>query len=96
MQSRLARQTIFTVARYVLWRGRRCPPRMRRNGRNVEPVFADNERLYMRCQAEWVDELGRIKPAYVHFPDQSVNRARFSKFYDVLLPMDSIAGSETW
>lgn len=44
------------------------------------------ERLFLRCQREWVADDGTIKPANIHFPDQSVNREKYSRLCDVLLP----------
>lgn len=72
----------------LLWRGNYRPARMFTRGRPLDPEFASEEWLYFRCMAEWI-ECGRIKPANVHFPDQSVNRQKYSRPRDVLLPDDS-------
>lgn len=68
---------------------------MRRNGRPIVSAFAPTERLYFRCMASWIEPDGTIKPANVHFPDQSVNREMFSKPCDVLLP-DGTDRSKSW
>lgn len=62
------------------------PQRMMRNGRADDPVFSTDEQLYMRIRHEWIDENYRIKPPFIRFPDQSVNREKYSEPYDVLLP----------
>jgi hypothetical protein len=67
---------------------------MLRNGRDVEPNFSPEESLYFRCKLDWLED-GRIKPASIRFPDQSVNRERFSKVSDVLFP-DSSSESRGW
>lgn len=68
---------------------------MCRNGRAIDPAFLPSERLYFRFKAGWLDDDGRIKPSYIHFPDQSVNREKYSKPRDVLLP-DGSERSRDW
>jgi hypothetical protein len=83
------RRVAFTLARQFLWLGQPVPRRMRRRDRPVDNEFAPNELLYIRCKAENVDEdLGILKPAAIHFPDQSVNRAKHSRPADVIIPPD--------
>ena len=67
------------------------PERMRRNGRPVDPNFPDDEPLYMRCKAEFIQG-NRLSPLVIqgtgfpHMPDQSVNRGKYSEPGDVLIP----------
>ena len=58
---------------------------MYRNGRPIDPDLPATEKLHLRCLLEAIDQRGHIKPANIHFPDQSVNRQRFSRPRDVLL-----------
>jgi hypothetical protein len=44
---------------------------------------------------DWIENENQIKPANIHFPDQSVNRERFSRPKDVLLP-DGSERSKSW
>jgi hypothetical protein len=67
---------------------------MFRNGRSVDQQFSSNEPLFFRCKSEWIDS-GRLKSAYIRFPDQSVNRAKYSKASDVLIP-DTQQKSRDW
>lgn len=59
---------------------------MHRNGRDIDSTFVEQEKLFIRCRRDWLDENQRVKPANIHFPDQSVNREKYSEDYDVLLP----------
>jgi hypothetical protein len=68
---------------------------MYRNGRPVDPGFLATERLFFRCRLDSLDGSGRIKPAEIHFPDQSVNREKYSRRTDVLLP-DGSPRSKDW
>jgi len=68
---------------------------MCRAGRPVVPDIPASEKLYFRCMLDWISDTGQIKPANIHFPDQSVNRERFSKPRDVLLPDGSVR-SRRW
>lgn len=86
---RFLRRAGYQMKLWFLWRGRHRPSRMYRNGRPADALFLSAERLFFRCKAEWVDEGGRIKSAYIRFPDQSVNREKYSRPADVLLPDDS-------
>src|SRR5687767_14248952 len=88
------RQICYVLKRFLLWGGKLRPTRMYRRQRPIDPLLPPHERLFMRCPREWVDA-DRIKPAYIHFPDQSVNRAKYSRPQDVLLP-DGTAQSKDW
>jgi len=79
----------------VLWLGNCRPPRMLQRGREVDAELPAHEKLYMRCRREWVEDK-TIKPAYIHFPDQSVNRDKYSKPADVLLPDSVDSDSHEW
>ena len=68
---------------------------MYRNGRPIDPDLLATEKLYLRCKLDWIDQSGQIKKAYISFPDQSVNRQRFSRPKDVLLP-DGSEKSKEW
>lgn len=69
--------------------------RMYRNDRPIDTTFGRAEQLFFRCKLDWIDDTQRIKPAKVHFPDQSVNREKYSRPTDVLLP-DSSPRSKEW
>jgi hypothetical protein len=92
--SRRHRLFRYAFKKFVLWRGQPRPRRMYRRGRPVDPLLSPTERLFLRCQCEWVD-VDRIKPAHIHFPDQSVNREKYSYPTDVLLP-DATPRSADW
>ena len=93
--ARLYRQTGYFLSRWLCWRGRVRPARMYQNGRPVDPDFPATEKLYFRCMLNGISQTGQIKPTYIHFPDQSVNRERFGRPRDVLLP-DGSKRSKTW
>jgi hypothetical protein len=69
---------------------------MYRGTRGIDNVFTADERLFMRCEREWLAEAPPdpgetqvrlcIRPAYIRSTGQSVNRQKYSEFYDVLLP----------
>jgi len=59
---------------------------MYRNNRLVDPNFQKDERLYYRCQEDFFDEKGNIVGSSIKFPTCSVNRGKYSKPEDVLLP----------
>jgi hypothetical protein len=76
---------------------------MLRNGRPGDPVFASDELLYFRCRLDGTETFTaadgtpnrRVRPANIHFPDQSVNRQKYSRAWYVLLP-NAEAGSKDW
>jgi len=68
---------------------------MYRNGRPLDAAFLANERLFFRCTLDGIGDEGRIKPASIHPPDQSVNREKYSSCRDVLLP-DGSPRSKVW
>ena len=80
------RFTWYWLRRLLCWLGCLVRREMPRNGRPIDSDMPGHELLYLRCKAGWIDVNGRLKAANVHFPDQSVNRERYSSRYDVLLP----------
>jgi len=63
---------------------------MHLNGRPLDNPIPQEELLYFRCQKDWIlDARDSLKPAKIPFPDQSVNRKKYSKPKDVLLPDDN-------
>jgi hypothetical protein len=68
---------------------------MYRDGRPVDDEFQQSELLFFRCKHDEVLATDQIKPSAVHFPDQSVNREKYSRHRDVLLP-DGSPKSEAW
>lgn len=64
-------------------------------GRELVPDFTDTERLFFRVASKDIQS-GRVLPAGVHFPNQSVNRERFSFACDVLLPEPANEKSRRW
>ena len=93
--SRLYRRGCFFLKSRFFWRGRVRPWRMYRNGRPVDPDFLATEKLFFRCRLDSVDERGQMTPAGIRFPDQSVNREKYSRCTDVLLP-DGSPQSTKW
>ena len=65
---------------------RNIPERLKQNNRPAIQQFDPQERLFQRFD-KLIEEGGHLYPAQVHFPDFSVNRERFSKPEDVLLPI---------
>jgi len=68
---------------------------MYRNGRPIDSEFHQSERLFFRCKLDAVFEADQLKPASVRFPDQSVNREKYGRCRDVLLP-DESPKSKNW
>lgn len=61
------------------------PARMYRNGREIDPVFDPEELVYHRCiLSDLVD--GKFSSVSIKFPDWSVNRGKYCRPSDVLLP----------
>lgn len=97
-----ARSALYWSMTRLVWRARR-PRAMLRNSRPIDPIFAADELLYSRCILEGVEtihaadgsRMRRIRPAYIHFPDQSVNRQKYSRPWYVLLPGDD-QRSQAW
>ena len=87
------RYAMYWVATRCVWRDD-LPKEMLQNGRPPDSAFAGDELLYLRCMKDWVEDK-KILPAYVHFPDQSVNRSKYSRPWHVLLP-DGAKGSAEW
>jgi hypothetical protein len=83
------RTASYRFCRWCLWFRASAPRRLRRRSRVFDAQFDQFEKLFLRCQKEWIDQHGQVKPANIHFPDQSVNRERYSKPRDVLLAVDT-------
>ena len=79
----------------MLWLGKRRPSRMARNGRPIDPLFADDELLFVRCSKGDFFENGNFKPSSVRVPGQSANREKYPKPRDILLP-GSLEGMLRW
>lgn len=91
---RSLRRGLYGARRYLFWLGNIRPRRMYRRRRPEDGVFTQDEKLFFRCKRGWVDGNAQVKPAHVHFPDQSVNREKYSKPGDVLLPDRSDKSNE--
>lgn len=61
------------------------PQRLRQNGRPVDPLFSEDEKLYRRVKDGQV-ESGRLIPISIDLPSCSSNRSKYSEPEDVLLP----------
>lgn len=84
---RVYRYLTYNLSKYLLWGKKHRPSRMFMNQRKLDNNFSENESLYFRCMKESVDQEKQIiKPASVPYPNQSVNREKYSKLKDVLLP----------
>lgn len=81
------RRLIYLLSRYLIWGGKYRPSRMFAGGRQFDKVFYPDEVLYFRCKKDWIDGNEKsIKPASFPIPNQSVNRNKYSKPKDVLIP----------
>ena len=89
------RRVRYFLSRWVLWRGKPRPARMYRYGRPVDSPIPASERLYFRCMKEWTSQNRQVNPAHIRFPDQSVNREKYSRPTDVLLP-DGKEEAKAW
>lgn len=97
-----ARRALYWVMSTLVWRAPR-PRAMLRKGRSLDPLFAPQEMLYLRCTLEGTETITaadgtpyrRVRPAHIHFPDQSVNRQKYSRPWHVLLPSDD-ERSQSW
>ena len=86
---RIYRHVAYLICRYLIWGGKYRPSRMFSRGRDPDVIFSTDETLYFRCKRDWLDNNGqKIKPANIPFPNQSVNRQKYSKPKDVLIPND--------
>lgn len=84
---RVYRYLTYLLNRYLIWGGSYRPARMFSRGREPDQIFSADEILYFRCKKDWIDEDNQaIKPANIPFPNQSVNRQKYSEPQDVLLP----------
>jgi hypothetical protein len=95
LDPKLARRAIYLAMR-LIWLPRDRPRRMHKGGRPADHEFSHDEVLYMRCEKAHVEK-GRLKTiAGIKFPDQSLNRSRYSKPFDVLLPDPAFERSTKW
>lgn len=92
---RLYRRSLYLIYKFGCWRGRPRPSRLYQRGRPVDSDMPPTERLYFRCMRDWLDDNDSVRPAQIQFPDQSVNRERYSRPRDVLLP-DGALVSRNW
>jgi len=80
------RRLVYFFNKQVNWGGKCRPYRMFQEARPNQ-IFLGDEVLYFRCRKDWLEPNGNnIKPANIPFPNQSVNRQKYSKPKDVLLP----------
>jgi len=93
--SRLRRSIAYWVRRGFAWRGRDRPHRMRRRRRAIDPAFAAEELLYMRWRNCHLTR-GHLDISVIGFPDQSVNREKYSKPGDVLIAEPGNKASGKW
>lgn len=81
------RNLIYIVSRYIIWGGKYRPSRMFTAGRKLDEDFSLDEILYFRCKKDWINKNNKsIIPAKFPIPNQSVNRKKYSKQKDVLIP----------
>jgi hypothetical protein len=93
----MARRRIAYWARRVLsWLGKDRPRRLRRRGRPIDPEFTATELLYLRCRKVSIRSGQLPDLAVIRFPDQSVNRSKYSKPSDVLIPDPGNASAKNW
>lgn len=90
------RRIAYWLRRTCCWVGKDRPGRMWRRGRAVDPEFAPEEFLYVRCRKCHVTNTRLTDVAAIRFPDQSVNRQKYSKPQDVLAPEPANENSKEW
>lgn len=65
--------------------------RLYRDGRPIDPIFDNSEKLYRRfCHDEVID--GRYSPSRIKPPGSSLNRGLYSEPRDVLFPNNPCCG----
>jgi hypothetical protein len=82
------RVSLYWPTRHLIWRQIR-PLRMYQGLRCSDPKFIGTERMYIRCTSTDLvrsDGARRLLPAFIRASGQSVNRGKYSFFFDVLLP----------
>lgn len=86
----------YWLRRVFLWFGSDRPRRMWAGGRTQDVHFSPKELLYLRC-FEWSVEGDRLADVgAIGFPDQSVNREKFSRPGDALIPEPGNEKSCRW
>ena len=81
------RHLIDFLSRYLIWGGKYRPSRMFVGGRETDEIFSLDEMLYFRCKKDWIDQNEKsIIPAKFPIPNQSVNRKKYGRPKDVLIP----------
>lgn len=97
-----ARRALYWMVSTLIWRAPR-PRAMMRRGRPLDAQFSPAELLFFRCTLDGAETVTlpdgtshrRVRPAHIHFPDQSVNREKYSRPWYVLLP-NADQGSRDW
>ena len=92
---RAYRKSVYVVRWHLFWRGNYRPDRMFRRGRPTDAYLQPSEFLFFRCVHDNVDKNGQVSPAGIRFPNQSVNRSKYSAPADVLVP-DQTERSAEW
>lgn len=80
------RWIVYWTKRLFFWLGSDRPWRMYSRGRSADSEFSPSELLYFRFLAKNLDDAGGLGPAAIRSVDQSVNRQKYSKPFDVLIP----------
>jgi len=93
---KLCRWGRYWLRRVFRWQLRDRPRRMRPRGREPDPTFAPSELLYMRVRRCHVEGARLTDVSAIRFPDQSVNRSKYSKASDVLIPDPNHERSSRW
>ena len=90
----------YWTKRVLFWLGSDRPWRMYSRGRTADAEFNPTELLFFRFAAENMDDTGEFRLAAIRFPDQSVNREKYSRPLDVLIPdprrVDTAGRSRKW
>lgn len=94
------RRIAYWTKRVLFWLGSDRPWRMYSRGRSADTEFSPSELLYFRFTARNLNDAGGLGPAAIRFPDQSVNRQKYSKPFDVLVPeprkLDGVGRLKGW
>jgi hypothetical protein len=94
------RWIVYWSKRILFWLGSDRPWRMYSHGRFADAGFSPFEILYFRFTARNLDDAGGFRLAAIRFPDQSVNRQKYGKPFDVLVPqprkLDRGGRSKEW
>jgi hypothetical protein len=97
MDFRFRRWAAYWAKRVVLWGLRDRPRRMRQRGRLADNPVGLSEVLYRRISRQHLSSQdGRLTDAALPFPDQSVNRSKFSTASDALIPDPSCRDRGRW